>query len=236
MPTAQHKGDRSSTARSRRNMRVHRFRYSATIRVVEIWSHGSKLYEVNSMYSLPDDAWMYELIGLTGPPRTGPYLAITIPDANPDAGPFIPRPAQDAAVHVSSGQAPWPILDRFLSLVLSSGDLVEEQPALSAEDTALPATLNVWHHGDKQFEVNHFHFGDNDTWCYELYEVKSPVATNDYIDIQIPDIQPEGGPFVPDHADRVTLTIHGEWTVPWPVFRRFLAAVRAAGHIVGTGS
>jgi hypothetical protein len=30
--------------------------HPAPIHVVEVWSHDGKLYEVNSMYSLPDDA------------------------------------------------------------------------------------------------------------------------------------------------------------------------------------
>jgi hypothetical protein len=30
----------------------------------------------------------------------------------------------------------------------------------------------------------------------------------------------------------VTLTMHGQWTLPWPVFQRFLDAIHAAGDIV----
>jgi hypothetical protein len=55
---------------------------------VEVWDHSGKLYEVNSYYSLPDDAWQYEL---TGAPGTGSYLAIVIPDAAPEHGPFTPK-------------------------------------------------------------------------------------------------------------------------------------------------
>jgi hypothetical protein len=55
---------------------------------VEVWEHDRRLYEVNSYYSLPDDAWQYELVGLTGAPGIGPYLTIVIPDATPEPGPF----------------------------------------------------------------------------------------------------------------------------------------------------
>ncbi|PWK46304.1 hypothetical protein BC793_110298 [Actinoplanes xinjiangensis] len=30
----------------------------------------------------------------------------------------------------------------------------------------------------------------------------------------------------------MTLTMHSRWELPWPVFRRFLDAIRAAGDIV----
>jgi hypothetical protein len=196
-----------------------------------IWSHDSKLYEVTSGYSLPDDAWQYELMGLTGPPGTGPYLTVMIPDATPD-GPFTPEPAADVVVHAGGGVVPWPILENLVSLLGSSGDLVEERRDLSAEATSLPLTLNVWSHGDRRYEVNHFHYGDNESWCYELYEVEPGNTENNYIDVRIPDASPESGPFVPLSADHVTLTMHGRWNLPWPVFRRFLDAIRAAGDIV----
>ncbi|MFV2013372.1 MULTISPECIES: hypothetical protein [unclassified Micromonospora] len=73
---------------------------------MEVWSHGANLYEVNSYYSLPEDAWCYELAGLSGTPGTGPYLAIGIPDANPDDGPLTPQPARLATIHLASGQTP----------------------------------------------------------------------------------------------------------------------------------
>ncbi|MEV4133517.1 hypothetical protein AB0J72_15265 [Dactylosporangium sp. NPDC049742] len=194
-----------------------------------VWLHDDKLYEVSSGYSLPDDAWQYELTGLTGAPGTGPYLAITIPDATPDDGPFTPMPAHHVRVRAGGGQVPWPILTKFIDLVESSGDLVAEDRNLATE---LPLTLNAWQHDDRRYEVNQFHFGDNDSWCYELYEVKPDAAGNDYIDVQIPDTQPENGPFVPGPADHVTLTMHGNWSIPWPVFRRFVDAVQASGDIV----
>jgi hypothetical protein len=191
--------------------------------------HDGKLYEVISMYSLPDDAWRYELTGLTGSPGTGPYLAIDIPDATPD-GAFTPRPAQHVRVHAGGGVVPWLILQQLIDQVDSSGDLVDEERDLSAAATALPLTLNAWSHGDQRFEVNHF--PDDGSWSYELYEVDPDATENNYLDVRIPDASPDSGPFIAMPADLVTLTMHGRWTLPWPVFRRFLDAIEAAGDIV----
>ncbi|MFI7553234.1 hypothetical protein ACIBQ2_26225 [Micromonospora sediminimaris] len=196
-----------------------------------IRSHDGKLYEITSGYSLPDDAWQYELVGLTGPPGTGPYLSVLIPDATPD-GPFTPRPAEHVIVRAGGGIVPWPVLEELVHLLDSSGDLVDELRDLSPEATALPLTLNTWSHDDRRFEVNHFHYGDAESWCYELYEVDPATTENNYIDVRVPDALPESGPFVPMPAEHVTLTMHGRWTLPWPVFRRFLDAIRAAGDIV----
>ncbi|MEV8514890.1 hypothetical protein [Dactylosporangium sp. NPDC051484] len=199
-----------------------------------VWLHDDKLYEVSSGYSLPDVAWQYELTGLTGAPGTGPYLEIVIPDSTPDDGPFTPGPAHHVFVRAGGGQVPWPILTKFIGLVESTGDLVAEDRSLATEGTALPLTLNGWQHDDRQFEVNQFHFGDNGLWCYELYEVKPDAVGNNYIDVQIADAQPASGPFVPGPADRVTLTMHGNWEIPWPVFRRLVDAIEASGDIVET--
>ncbi len=198
---------------------------------MEIWPHDGKLYEIGSGYSLPDDAWQYELVGLTGPPGTGPYLTVSIPDATPD-GPFTPRPAEHIVVHAGGGVVPWPILESLIHLLESSGDLVDEQRDLSAETTALPLTLNTWSHDGRRFEVNHFYFGDIESWCYELYTVDPDSVDDGGIDIRIPDASPESGPFVPMPAEHVTLTMRGRCTFPWPVFRRFLDAIRATGDIV----
>jgi hypothetical protein len=198
---------------------------------VEIWSYDAKLYEIVSMYSLPDDAWQYELTGLTGPPGAGPYLAITIPDATPD-GPFTPRAAQHAVVRAGGGTVPWLILEKLIHLLDSSGDLVEEQRDLSNEAVALPLTLNSWSFAGRRFEVNQFHHGDADSWSYELYELDPSSRDNNYIDVRIPDASPESGPFLPMSVDHVTLTMHGRWALPWPVFRRYLDAIRAAGDLV----
>ncbi|MEU7802413.1 hypothetical protein AB0B10_24430 [Micromonospora arborensis] len=203
---------------------------------MEVWHHDGKLYEVNSYYSLPDDAWQYELAGLTGASgAAGPYVAIVIPDATPDDGPFTPRPAQHALVHLGGGQLPWPILRKLIEMVESSGDLVEEQRNAFPGGKPFPLSLNVWNHDDKQFEVNSFHLSETDSWCYELYEVKPETEDNDYIDLQIPDASPEGGPFVPSPARQVTLAMHGDWLIPWPIFRRFIDGVRASGDLVEIG-
>ena len=89
---------------------------------MEVWSHNGKLYEVISFYSIHDDAWQYELSGVSGKPGTGPYLSVSVPDATPDDGSFTPGSADDIMVY-SSGSAgiPWPILRRFVELVELSG-------------------------------------------------------------------------------------------------------------------
>ncbi|MEU8180519.1 hypothetical protein AB0B85_22915 [Micromonospora sp. NPDC049044] len=92
---------------------------------MDIWEHDGRLYEINSFYSLPDDAWQYELVGLTGAPGTGPCLIVTIPDATRDDGPFTPRPAGDVMVSCS-GEVPWLMLRRFIDLIESSGDVVQD--------------------------------------------------------------------------------------------------------------
>ena len=91
---------------------------------MHVWEHDGKLFEVSSGYSLPDDAWQYELYGLTGAPLTGPIITVTIPDATPDGGqPFTPQPVDKVLVR-ASGEIPWPILRRFVEMIESSGDLV----------------------------------------------------------------------------------------------------------------
>jgi len=194
---------------------------------MEIWPYDGKLYEVTSGYSLPDDAWQYELVGLSGPPGTGPYLSVSIPDATPD-GPFTPQPTDHVVVRADGGIVPWRVLEKFVHLLDSTGDLIDEQ----REMAALPLTLNTWSQGDRRFVVNHFYYGEADSWCYELYEVDPCTTENNYIDVRVPDAAPESGPFVPMPAEHVTLTMHGCLALPWPVFRRFLDAIRAAGSIV----
>ncbi|SCG63483.1 hypothetical protein [Micromonospora coxensis] len=101
---------------------------------MEIWSHGTELYEVNSYYSVPDDAWQYELTGMS---PAGGHLSVVIPDATPDDGPFTPQPAHRVLVQVGDRQIPWPIFRRFIDLVESSGDLAEadnDEPHTSGRD------------------------------------------------------------------------------------------------------
>ncbi|GIF09804.1 hypothetical protein [Actinoplanes siamensis] len=198
---------------------------------MEIWSHGGKRYELTSIYSVPDDAWYYELRGLTEPTGAGPYLTISLPDATPD-GPFTPKPAQHIVVYADGGVLPWPILGKLIHLLESNGDLVEEQRDLSSGTVGLPLTLNSWSHEGRRFEVNQLHHGDADSWCYELYEVGPDNPESNYIEVRIPDASPEAGPFIPMLADHLTLTMHGHMALPWPVFRRFLDAIQAAGVIL----
>ena len=139
---------------------------------MEVWSHAGKLYEVNSFYCLPEDAWHYELNGLSGAPGAGPHITVAIPDATPDDGPFTPQPARLAMFHFGEGQTPWLVLRRFLALVESSGDLVDDQSA-PTERPKLSLSNNVWRHDGKQFDVNSFHLDLHGAWCYELYETNT---------------------------------------------------------------
>ncbi|GAA0793839.1 hypothetical protein [Spirilliplanes yamanashiensis] len=191
--------------------------------------YDGKLYEITSGYSLPDDAWHHELSGLSGEPGTGPYLTFAVPDATPD-GPFTPKSAEHVVVHAGGGVVPWPVLEALIGRLESSGDLVDEARDLSPDAIALPVTLNTWAYEGRRFEVNHYH--DGCSWCYELYEVDTDTTANNFIDVRIPDASPDTGPFVPMSSRHVTLTMHGRWTIPWPVFRRFLDAIRATGDIV----
>jgi hypothetical protein len=198
---------------------------------MNVWAHDGKLYEVNSHYSLPDDAWQYELAGISGSPGTGPYLAVLIPDATPDDGPFTPKQAEHVRALIHDGQAPWPVLHRFVDLIEDSGDITHGPEAIP-DIGALVSSNNTWQFADKRFEMNSFHHGDRDSWCYELYEVDPETPENNYIEVLIPDAQPTDGPFVAATADQVTFTAHGTWTMPWPVFRHFLNAIEASGDIV----
>ncbi|MFC8619746.1 hypothetical protein ACFT9M_25515 [Micromonospora purpureochromogenes] len=198
---------------------------------MEVWDHDGKLYEVNSWYCLPDDAWQYELVELTEPPGRGACLAVVIPDATPEPGPFTPKHADHVLLAVARGVTPWPILRRLIDLVESSGDIVATDRAHATADDEILSN-NVWLYAGKRFEVNSFHLSDRDAWCYELYEVKPDASRNDYVEIQIPDANPDAGPFVPEPSDRVTFTVHGEWDIPWPVFRRFIEVITASGDIV----
>ena len=198
---------------------------------VSVWAHGGKLYEVVSTYSLSDNAWQYELSGMTGAPRTGPLIVVVIPDATPRDGPFTPVEANHAVVAVADGVTPWPILLRLLRLAEQSGDIVGGKwTRVSAAETLLSSA--VWSHGGRRFGVNSFHFAERGAWCYELYELPSVAGRNDRVEVQIPDVQPNGGQFVPGPAAHATFTAHGGCDFPWPVFHRFIAAIEVSGDIV----
>jgi hypothetical protein len=193
--------------------------------------HDGTVYELNSMYALPEDAWTYELIGPRGSSGAAASLAVVIPDATPDDGPFTPMRAAYVRVLAEDGLLPWPILLRFVQLLEDSGDI-----RAGHEDTAVSGDLrlsnNSWRFGDRAYEVNSFHFADHDCWCYELYEVGPAGTENDCLDVRIPDLQPAGGPFVPATADRVTVTVHGSLRLPWPVLRHFLNVIQTSGDII----
>lgn len=201
---------------------------------VECWTHRGEVYQVNSMYLLPDDAWVYELFGPAGHSGKAPGVIVLIPDATPEDGPFTPMGAPHVRVLVEDGHLPWPVLLRFVRLVEQSGDIVPDaQVATASGDLSL--SCNAWHFADQAFEINSYYLGEHDCWCYELYEVYevNPADTeNKYVAVRIPDLQPAGGPFAPAAPERVTFTAHGSWTLPWPVFRPFLNAVEASGDIV----
>lgn len=182
------------------------------------------------MYLLPDEAWAYEL---TGPPNAdgGPSsLAVHIADTTPGDGPFTPKSAAHALVLMADGRFPWPILMRFMRLVEQSGDIVADaQYGLVSGDLTL--SRNSWRFNERALEVNSYHFGEHDCWCYELYDVDPGATRNNYVDVRIPDLQPAGGPFVAAPAE-VTFTVHGSLTLPWPVLLRLVDAVMASGDIV----
>ena len=153
----------------------------------------------------------------------GPYLAIVIPDVTPDEGPFIPKHVGHALVRIGGGVTPWPILLQLIDLA-ESGDIVEtDQAHATADDEIL--SNNVWLYDGKRFEVNSFYYSDSDAWCYELYEVTPDTSRNDDAEVQIPDANPNGLPFIPVPADVVTFTVHGEWNIPWLVFWRFIEVI-----------
>jgi hypothetical protein len=198
---------------------------------VEQWTHEGGVYEVNSMYLLPDDAWTYEL---TGPPAISGKAAglnVLIPDATPDDAPFTPMGAEHARVSMTDGRLPWPVLMRFLRLVETSGDIVTDVHGATVTGD-LSLSCNSWRFADRAFEVNSYYYGEYDCWCYELYEVNPGAMENNYLDVRIPDLQPAREPFVPAAAERVTLTAHCTLTLPWPVFRHFLKAIEASDDII----
>ena len=94
---------------------------------MEVWSHRDTRYEVESFYSLPADAWTYELVEM-GAAESGATLRVMVPDATPE-GPFTPTADGDVTVHLdATGMVPWPIFRRFLQLIEASGDILDSQP------------------------------------------------------------------------------------------------------------
>lgn len=183
------------------------------------------------MYLLPENAWTYELTGPCSTFGTVAMLAVVIPDAAPDGEQFTPVDATHAHVTAAEGPLPWPVLLRFVRFVETSGDIVTGAPTATVTgDLAL--SLNSWNLASRAFEVTSYHDGEHDGWCYELYEVDPTNASNDYIDVHIPDLHPAGGSFVPVPARHVAVAGHGSPYLPWPIFRHFLDAISASGNIV----
>ena len=87
-----------------------------------------------------------------------------------------------------------------------------------------------WSHDGAQYEINNFHYSDADAWCYELYRVPSAPGRNDYIEVRIPDLTPDG-PFTPAPATQAVFLAHGEPIIPWPVLRRFLDLIETYGDL-----
>ncbi|WP_433650171.1 hypothetical protein ACQP2C_27445 [Micromonospora zamorensis] len=198
---------------------------------MEEWAYDGMTYQINSMYLLPEDAWTYELIGPRATSDVVGAVAVVIPDATPDGEQFTPADATHAYVAATERPLPWPVLLHFVRFVESSGDIVSGAPnAAVAGDLSL--SLNLRRFASRVFEVTSHHDGEHDGWCYELYEVNPTNTSNDYIYIRIPDLQPSGGPFVPALARQVTVAGHGNSKLPWPVFRHFLDAIFASGHVV----
>jgi hypothetical protein len=137
---------------------------------VESWTHDNEVYQVNSMYLLPDDAWAHELSGPPGHTGPEPGAMVLIPDATPEDGAFTPMSAAHVRVLLEDGQLPWPVLLRFVELVEQSGDIVSEAQVAPVAGN-LTLSRNAWHFANQAFEVNSYHLGEHDCWCHELYEV-----------------------------------------------------------------
>jgi hypothetical protein len=198
---------------------------------VEEWAHDGRTYQINSMYLVSESAWTYELTGPRGESDAVIGLAVVIPDETPDGERFTPAGMIAARVAIVGGLLPWPVLMRFTTSVEATGDIVSNQlTGIVTGDLALSS--NAWRFEDRVFEVNSYHDGERDGWCYELCEVDPTRSSNDYIDVRIPDLQPDGGPFLPAAAREVVFAGRGSPTLPWPVLRYFLDAIAASGDIV----
>jgi hypothetical protein len=92
-----------------------------------------------------------------------------------------------------------------------------------------------WTHNGERFEVNNFHHQDEDSgfdgWSYEVYAVPGRPDRNDYFEVRIPDLTPDG-PFSPGPASEVVLLAHGEPEIPWPILRRLIDLMQEHGDLV----
>lgn len=55
---------------------------------------------------------------------------------------------------------------------------------------------------------------------------------NGYIDVRIPDLSPDGGPVRARTGRGGDFNMHGNWQLPWAIFRHFVDAIEASGDIV----
>jgi hypothetical protein len=190
---------------------------------MESWVHADEIYQVNSMYLLPDDAWAYELTPAACD-RGRMSLIVLIPDATPDDGPFTPkaRPTPGSSWKTATCRGP--------CFHASSGDIVDDEQGVVAGDLSM--SCNTWRFADRSFEVNSYDHSDHDYWCYELHQTNGANSNNDYLEVRIPHLQPTGGSSGPSTADQATMRAHGSWPVPWPVFRHFVNAISSNGDII----
>ncbi|HET9170391.1 MAG TPA: hypothetical protein VFN97_13190 [Actinospica sp.] len=113
------------------------------------------------------------------------------------------------------------------------------QPEFARRIAVAPGTLSSmeyrshhhWSHNGVQYEVNSFHHSEADAWCYELYRLAGEPGRNDYIEVRIPDVTPDG-PFTPAPAAEAVFMAHGEPVIPWPVVRQFLDLIQKYGDLV----
>jgi hypothetical protein len=82
-----------------------------------------------------------------------------------------------------------------------------------------------------QYEANNFYHFDAQAWCYEMCAIPGDRGSNDYIEIRVPDVTPEG-PFTPAPATEAVFLAHGEPKIPWPILRRLIDLMHEYGHIV----
>jgi hypothetical protein len=87
-----------------------------------VWTHHSKIYEINSFYFGDRDAWCYELCLPHSDPDRNDYLAVLIPDADPGSGPFVPVASDRITCTVHGDCAvPWPVFRRFIEAISTDG-------------------------------------------------------------------------------------------------------------------
>ena len=87
-----------------------------------------------------------------------------------------------------------------------------------------------WTQGGREYETNNFYYSDVDAWTYELYQLPGEPGRNDYVEIRIPDLTPDGA-FTPAPADEVQFLSHGEPVIPLQLILRLVELAREYGHL-----